>query len=46
MFPKELWEQMSQEIRVFAEVVPVNVNIEIGQRSCFLKVRCAAYLVD
>ena len=44
MFPKELWERMSQTIRVYGEIVPVIVDTEFGKKQCFIKVRAAAYL--
>jgi hypothetical protein len=44
MFPANLWEEMKQPIRIFAEVVPVSVSTEVGEKSCFLKARCAAHL--
>ena len=44
MFPKSLWESFSQEIRIYGEVIPVTVRTELGKKSCFFKVRAAAYI--
>jgi len=44
MFPKDLWERFSQEIRVYGEVIPVAVKTEFGEVGCFIKARAAAYI--
>lgn len=44
MFPMKLWDRISQPIRVFSEVMPVNVKSPMGDQACYLKARAAAFL--
>lgn len=39
--PMKSWDDISQPIRVFSEVMPVKVETPMGTRSCFLKARAA-----
>ena len=39
--PMKSWDDISQPIRVFSEVIPVKVETPMGTRSCYLKARVA-----
>ena len=44
MYPKDLWDKFSQEIKIYGEVVPANLKTEFGLRSYFIKARAAAFI--
>lgn len=44
MLPKDLWEKLSQPIRVFGDIVTAATKTQFGEVSCFVKARAAAFL--
>jgi hypothetical protein len=44
MFPKRLWDHLSDAVTVFGEVFPAEIETENEKKNCFLKARAAAYI--
>jgi len=44
MFPKSLWEKITDPITLFGEVVNFSFKTEFGDSKCFVKARAAAYI--
>lgn len=40
MLPLNAWEQISQKLRIYGEIIPFSISTEFGVSKFFLKVRC------